>query len=80
MLRKLKEEMFYKILCIQFIKKLKIKSNAHIPINYFYICIINLCLNHLMTQVNISQIIFIMRELLHQSSSTLRFGSNDPFY
>jgi len=40
MLRDSKEEISSKILYIQFIKKLKIKCNAHIPINYFYIWII----------------------------------------
>jgi len=44
MLRNLKEEIFYKVLCIQLIKNLKIKCNAHIPMSYFYICFINLCL------------------------------------
>jgi len=43
MLRNPKEELFSKILCIQLIKKLKIKGNTH-SINYFYICFINLCL------------------------------------
>jgi len=37
MLRDPKEETFFKILCIQLIEKLKIKSNAHILIRYFYI-------------------------------------------
>jgi len=37
MLRNLQEEMFSKILCIQFIKRLNIKGNAHIPIKNFYI-------------------------------------------
>ena len=44
MLRNLKEEIFSKFFCIQFIKKLKIKYNAHILIKYFYIWFINLCL------------------------------------
>jgi len=44
MLKNLKEEMFSKILCIQFIKKLNIKYNTHIPINYFYLWFINLWL------------------------------------
>jgi len=37
MLKNLKEEILSKILCIQFIKKLNIKSNAQILINCFYI-------------------------------------------
>jgi len=43
MLGNLKKEIVSKILCIQFIKKLKIKCDARIPINYFYIWYINLC-------------------------------------
>jgi hypothetical protein len=37
MLRNPKEEIFSRLLCIQFIEKLKIKYNAHIPKNNFYI-------------------------------------------
>jgi len=37
MLRNSIKEIFSKTLYIQFIKKLKIKCNAHIPINYIYI-------------------------------------------
>jgi len=49
MLKNSKEELFPKLLCIQLIKKLQIKDNAHILMNYFYICFIK-------AQVNISKI------------------------